>query len=282
MPDQTVDPRIQPIEYNGMNVGFCCNKCRRKFSINPKKYLSNLEKVISEAHPGEAAVKASDRKSTASAAESAPPHSNVSHDPQTALSAMAAAPQTAKTDPPDPTSTVMQKETASTAPAAAAQSSQSDDDDGDVTPTTTFGKFIAFIGRIHPVMVHFPIALLLAAALAEFIGLFVATPFWRNTGWYCAVLGAIGAIVAAGMGWLDAMFMGHPGMENIVTLHRWFGTSTAVIALVAVIYHAIGKSRNRPKFRTVYLVLLFLAAALVGVTGFFGGMLIYGAHYFFP
>jgi uncharacterized membrane protein len=136
------------------------------------------------------------------------------------------------------------------------------------------------LGKFHPLVIHFPIAMLLAAALAEFIGLFSSSAFWKTSGRYSAILGALGAAVAAPLGWATAAFSSFPTMEWVEELHRWLGTSTAVLAIVAVICGELARRRQSAGLRKAYLVLLFLAAVVVGVTGHFGASLVYGLGYF--
>ncbi len=75
-----------------------------------------------------------------------------------------------------------------------------------------------FLGQFHPVVVHLPIGLLLAGALAEV--LFI----WRRAQWlsdaarFCVLLGAVAAVGAASLGWLSAMSAGYGG--ELARVHR--------------------------------------------------------------
>ena len=68
----------------------------------------------------------------------------------------------------------------------------------------------------------------------------------------------------------------------ILTTHRWVGTTTAASSVLLLV---VGERtfRRADASRTGYRAMLFIGAGLVGVTGFFGGSLIYGiAHYSWP
>jgi uncharacterized membrane protein len=143
-------------------------------------------------------------------------------------------------------------------------------------------KSLQFLGRLHPVAVHFPIALILFAAMIEAFQFVVR----REVAWRVAVppmlaLGAASAVVAAGFGWLNASFSRHPGMEQFVELHRWLGTAGAVLAVLALALCHVGRKGAAPVWRRLYFVAVFVAVALIGAASHFGGALVYGLDYFF-
>src|SRR5258708_38395293 len=89
-------------------------------------------------------------------------------------------------------------------------------------------------GRLHPLLVHFPIALVLIAALAELA--FLATRFrtWRTVAVTNLRAGAAFAVAAAGAGWLLAsshIVEASPVLE----WHRWLGLIAAVAASTAAL-----------------------------------------------
>lgn len=140
-------------------------------------------------------------------------------------------------------------------------------------------RLLRFLGKFHPVVVHFPIGLLLAAALAQ---LCVS----GGQGWlvpavrFCLAVGAVGAVVAAGLGWISAGFSDYSGrLAEALFLHRWLGTATALLAALAwALYER--QLRKGGAGRGGALLALFAAAALVGLAGHFGGSLIYGLDYY--
>jgi uncharacterized membrane protein len=140
------------------------------------------------------------------------------------------------------------------------------------------------LGAFHPLVVHFPIALLLTAAFLE---LFIV---WKpeSSGLRFAItvnliLGTLGALAAAPLGWIDATLMHfEPDLRPILAWHRWLGTSVAVGAVLTSLarYWAINSGSLRVLW--TYRVLLWLFALLVGITGHLGGLLVYGLDYFSP
>src|SRR6266478_3446735 len=71
-------------------------------------------------------------------------------------------------------------------------------------PQSMMTRLFAWFGRFHVLVIHFPIALLAAAALAEAIeawrGSWIPSPVVR----FCVFLGAGSALAAVALGWLHA------------------------------------------------------------------------------
>jgi len=139
-------------------------------------------------------------------------------------------------------------------------------------PPSNAPKLLAWLGRFHPPLIHFPIALISVAAATELAFLWTARRFFADVTLLLAALGASAAIAAALLGWFFAGFYLADG-EQLLMLHRWLGTATAAVA-GAVLWFAYGAWRTGT--RTGLRVALFTAAALVSVTGFLGGALVYG------
>jgi hypothetical protein len=69
----------------------------------------------------------------------------------------------------------------------------------------------------------------------------------------------------------------------IMTTHRWLGTSTVVCAGLVLLLCELSHRRDRPWPRLCFRVALLFVAALVSVTGFFGGAVVFGLdHYAWP
>ncbi|CAN5384540.1 hypothetical protein BH09SUM1_BH09SUM1_03390 [soil metagenome] len=141
-------------------------------------------------------------------------------------------------------------------------------------------RLYQFAGRFHPVMVHFPIALLIAAALADFLSLFRKDQIFRHGARYCLVLGAVAAVLAASLGWLNAAYGRWPGAEETLELHRKIGTICAIVAVIALALSEAAAAKGSRPLRITSRVFLYSAAVLVGLSGHFGAALIYGLDYF--
>ncbi len=96
-----------------------------------------------------------------------------------------------------------------------------------------------FLGRLHPALVHFPIALFLAAALAELILFARPASGLEPTVRFLVYTGAAGGLLAALLGWLAAGVRMSDRSETL-GLHRWTGTGIALAGILAaaIIYRA--------------------------------------------
>ena len=139
---------------------------------------------------------------------------------------------------------------------------------------------MALIGRLHPLLVHFPIGLVLIAAVAEAVAMMTDLREWRTAAVANVRAGAVFAIGAAIAGWRLAS---SPGIEATTSLewHRWLGTIAAVAVLGAALATAGARGRSLLAL-WIYRITLFWAAALVAVTGHLGGLLVWGADFLRP
>jgi len=140
---------------------------------------------------------------------------------------------------------------------------------------------LRFVGRLHPMLVHFPVALVTTALVAELL-----TRARRGTGPSTLALGCLtGAVLAApfaaATGWILAWAEPRgPSVADTVTLHRWIGIGATVLIVIATWFGA--RQRRRPEGGpAVYLGSLVLAAGAVGTSGYLGAELVHGRNHLF-
>jgi uncharacterized membrane protein len=139
---------------------------------------------------------------------------------------------------------------------------------------------MALVGRLHPLLVHFPIGLVLIAAAAEAVAMTTGLLNWRAVAVANVRVGAVFAVGAVIAGWRLAA---SSGIEETASLdwHRWLGTFAAV-AVSGAALATVGAHGRSPFARWVYRITLFWAAVLIAVTGHFGGLLVWGADFMRP
>jgi uncharacterized membrane protein len=137
---------------------------------------------------------------------------------------------------------------------------------------------MAYIGKFHLLLVHFPIALVLAAAVAELVVIATSCRAWRTVAVANVRAGAVMGVATAITGWL---FASSPVVDATLSLewHRWLGMSAAAGAIgAALLASRLDVSSRRSAF--AYRATLFVTALLVAITGHLGGTLVWGAGFF--
>jgi uncharacterized membrane protein len=136
------------------------------------------------------------------------------------------------------------------------------------------------IGRLHPLVLHFPIGLVLAAAGAELLAILTRRESWRTLGVANARAGGALAAVTAIAGWA---LTSAPFVEpsRLLEWHRWVGVAGATAAVAAAVVSTQLRSQST-HWLIFYQAGLFGAAALIGVAGHLGGTLVWGADFLHP
>src|ERR1700730_19010599 len=93
---------------------------------------------------------------------------------------------------------------------------------------------MAFAGRLPPLLLHFPIALIVVAAVAELMAMLTAFRAWHAVAVANVRVGAAFALATAITGWLMAS---SAVVDDARTLdwHRWVGTTAAVAMIGAAL-----------------------------------------------
>jgi uncharacterized membrane protein len=134
------------------------------------------------------------------------------------------------------------------------------------------GNLGQFIGRLHPLLVHGPVALLLLVPLMELAGLRPRLVHLRAaSGWTLAVA-VVAAYAAAFDGWLLAWSGGYRGHD--VTRHMWGGVWLVAACVLAA---RARSARTGPcAMPGAYTALLAIAVGLIVWTGHGGGEISHG------
>jgi mono/diheme cytochrome c family protein/uncharacterized membrane protein len=145
-----------------------------------------------------------------------------------------------------------------------------------------FEKLIRWLGKFHPPAVHFPIALLTAATLAELLRMATGNPAFDFVSRYCVCLGFLTAVAAGALGWFRGGFHLTDASWVLMT-HRWLGTFTVACTGLVLVLSEVSCRPDRRRTRMWFRATLLVVTGFVLVTGFFGGAVVFGlAHYTWP
>ena len=130
-------------------------------------------------------------------------------------------------------------------------------------------EWVQFIGRFHPLLIHFPIALFLLVAMLEIVGRNARFTYLRLSVNFVLTLATLAATMAAVLGWCLARSGGYSG--RLINQHMWGGVFLALICWLCWLL----RTRLRD-FNLAYTVALALGVGLVAWTGYRGGQLSLG------
>tara|TARA_R110000868_G_scaffold1635_6_gene13103 strand:+ start:20985 stop:23822 length:2838 start_codon:yes stop_codon:yes gene_type:complete len=132
------------------------------------------------------------------------------------------------------------------------------------------------LGRFHPLLVHFPIGLLVVALIFELFTIGGKRQGLRDGIYWMVNVGAATAIVAALMGWLLRTYDDYTG--DLVTYHQYTGLATAILAVITALLMRKVVNKNSLDFR-LYRFVLFTTVITLTITGHLGANLTHGEDY---
>jgi uncharacterized membrane protein len=128
---------------------------------------------------------------------------------------------------------------------------------------------------LHPMVIHFPAALLPASLAADVAGKLLGRPSLRHGAWWMLLYGTIAAPVAAASGWLWLRSKDPGSVEDGMTIHKWLGTALVVVFLPLVAWRWRAHAGDRAPGWT-YLAATALAVGLMAAQAHMGGMMSFG------
>jgi uncharacterized membrane protein len=126
---------------------------------------------------------------------------------------------------------------------------------------------------IHPMLVHFPIALLFASVALDWIGYVLRHPNLTRAGFYTLALGAFAAGIAALSGPDHAT--GDPSVPALLAAHQTWAGVTVGLAVGLVAVRFVATRGLRGSWAPLYLLATLALLAAVSLTGYFGGEMTY-------
>jgi uncharacterized membrane protein len=131
---------------------------------------------------------------------------------------------------------------------------------------------------LHPMIVHFPIALIIVGFTAVVVSLFFKSEkCLSKTGFYLMVLGALAAIAAWSTGQL---FTDHPSEGEILNVFEKHETGALVTMILMIIGSAfriwlVVQKKEETQLKWIAFGFYLLAFIAVSFTGFMGGTMVY-------
>lgn len=155
-----------------------------------------------------------------------------------------------------------------------------DHGDSEAASSKEDSSALKFVGKFHPVFVHFPIALAFAALVASLLNLIKPIEMFQSANRFTIIIAALGAAIASPLGWSAAIDAVYPTLESVLSWHRWLGTASGALIIVCAILNEVAVRKENPALSKAYLIILLITVILTGVASHFGATLVYGPDHF--
>ena len=133
-----------------------------------------------------------------------------------------------------------------------------------------------FFGRLHPLIVHFPIALLIIVAFLELLLLKKRTQEMRSAINILLIIGCFSAVLAAIFGLFLKAEDDYAG--SALAIHQWSGIATAVLSAITLWLHRRVVQANGHAIKS-YRIFLISTVVGVSIAGHYGATLTHGSNF---
>ncbi len=141
-------------------------------------------------------------------------------------------------------------------------------------PASTGPDWWGALAGLHPLVIHFPIALIIVAALVELVALLARHHRLTSFGIIAVLVGTPFAVLAAWSGWSLADEGYGRGLE--LDLHRWLGVASVGLLALMFVLTLVSWFGHRQWATGSVRGLLLVSAILIGITAHFGGDMVWG------
>lgn len=134
---------------------------------------------------------------------------------------------------------------------------------------------------IHPIVVHFVIAMVLFAVLCDLIGYFTKNARLYEVSWWNLFFATVSIFIAVIFGQVEAgLSLPYTAVESTLNLHTLIGWSLSGILATVTAWRYVIRSRNPQKLPTSFLGMGAVLVVLVCYQSYLGDLLVwvYGLH----
>ncbi len=130
--------------------------------------------------------------------------------------------------------------------------------------------------NIHPLLVHFPIALLLTSVALSWADLLWKGKGFERAAWYTLLLGLAGTVATLITGLIAAQSVpiDSPALATLNT-HKLLGIATLVIFGMQAVCARRSKGVYSPRKRILHTAIQLVGVGLIVAVGFLGGELVF-------
>ncbi|MCR2822766.1 DUF2231 domain-containing protein [Lederbergia panacisoli] len=137
------------------------------------------------------------------------------------------------------------------------------------------GKLRLFGHPVHPVVTHFPMALLPVSLLGDLLGVWTDASFWWSFSFYNLAIGLVMSIPALITGTIDFLVIPQKGAPERIALRHMTIMISAITMYAASFFIRIGVETPFGWRLTSSISLSFLGLIFLLIGGWLGGQLVY-------
>lgn len=129
---------------------------------------------------------------------------------------------------------------------------------------------------LHPMLVHFPIALFITSVLFDVLGAWLTRKSLREGALWLLVLGVLTGLAAFASGDVAAEAAEKAGVaESLIETHEHLAGATVGIFGALLAWRLLLRNRFSPRTQIAYLIVAIVGLGLLSATGHYGGSLVY-------
>ncbi len=140
----------------------------------------------------------------------------------------------------------------------------------------SFMPGIGAMDNVHPLFIHYPIALFSSFLLAEFLGVVLKKDALRSAASFMLYFGTIVAVFTVIAGYYAAATVAHDdAMHAIMERHEGFGVTVLIIAALLSLWRLYVRRRFSPRAQLLHLFMAFVLTVVMVLGADLGGLMVY-------
>jgi uncharacterized membrane protein len=130
--------------------------------------------------------------------------------------------------------------------------------------------------KLHPAIVHFPVALLFLAGAFGLISLFIKRNFWKGLAINSLIFGTLLSLIAVLTGLIEEQILKHnDAIHKILVIHKLNGLVILFFSLILCLWLWFRRKSMSSKEYVLFAALLFIGSMLVTFQGYLGGKMVF-------
>lgn len=135
---------------------------------------------------------------------------------------------------------------------------------------------LAGMPNIHPMVVHFPIALLSSFLALEILSQILKIESLKTGASWMLYIGTLGACAAVLAGFRAASIVEHEEVTHaIMETHEHLALAVLGLAIILSVWRILSRGKFKGVLWLVYLALAFLMVGVMSFTADYGGLMVY-------